>query len=320
MPSPILIVGSFIQDLTFHVPRFPAPGETLLGEFVTGPGGKGSNQAIAAARTGVPTAFVGAVGNDVFGDAAQKFHTKEGIEHHFLRIADVPTGTAGISVNAQGQNCIVVALGASGRFDADAIQEKWILDAEVLVLQFEIAPKTVADLLKRGRQLGRTTLLNPAPMNDVVDLDILKNVDILIPNETEFAAIIRRHPAVGDPTFTEERLAALSGSELHALCRRLGVPATIVTLGKRGCFVSQPTGFEVVPILPGVEAIDTTGAGDAFVGGFASGLVQFEGDMLQAARFGNVVAGLSVTKRGAALAMPQRAEIAEAWERMSSFA
>ncbi|HEY5752988.1 MAG TPA: ribokinase [Chthoniobacterales bacterium] len=314
MPSPILIVGSFIQDLTFHVSRFPAPGETLLGEFATGPGGKGSNQAIAAARTGVPTAFAGAVGSDAFGDGAEKFHAAEGIEHHFLRMPGVPTGTAGISVNAQGQNHIIVALGASGRFGPDAIEEKWIRDAEVLVLQFEIAPQTVAGLLERSRRLGRTTILNPAPMNDTVDLGILKNVDILIPNESEFASIVQRLPTIADPTFTEEKLAALSGADLHALCRQTGVPTVIVTLGKRGCFVSQPDGFEVIPILPGVTAVDTTGAGDAFVGGFASGLVQFKGDVLKAARFGTVVAGLSVTKRGAAIAMPQKAEIKKAWE------
>ncbi|HEY5891807.1 MAG TPA: ribokinase [Chthoniobacterales bacterium] len=317
MPSPILIIGSFIQDLTFHVSRFPAPGETLLGDFVTGPGGKGSNQAIAAARTGVPTAFAGAVGNDAFGDGAEKFHAAEGIEHHFLRMTDAPTGTAGISVNAQGQNHIIVALGASGRFGSDAIEEKWILDAEVVVLQFEIAPKTVASLLERSHRLGRTTILNPAPMNDTVDLGILKNVDILIPNESEFAAIARRHPAIANPMFTEELLATLPGAELHALCRQTDVPTVIVTLGKRGCLVSQPTGFEVIPILSGVDAVDTTGAGDAFVGGFASGLVRFKGDIPRAARFGSVVAGLSVTKRGAALAMPQKAEIEAAWARFS---
>jgi ribokinase len=170
MSSSILIVGSFIQDLTFHVARFPAPGETLLGEFVTGPGGKGSNQAVAAARTGVPTAFAGAVGNDAFGDGAEKFHTAEGIEHHFLRIADTPTGTAGISVNAQGQNHIIVALGASGRFGPEAIEDQWILDAEVLVLQFEIAPETVAgDAFVGGPNEDTNAEVKDAKTNDALE-------------------------------------------------------------------------------------------------------------------------------------------------------
>ncbi|MEO7932882.1 MAG: ribokinase [Chthoniobacterales bacterium] len=309
MSAPILVIGSFVQDLTFFVDRFPAAGETLVGQFTTGPGGKGSNQAVAAARAGAKTAFVGAVGHDAFGDAAEKFLAAEGIEQHLLRVPDAATGTAGITVNAQGQNQIVVALGASEKFTACQIDPALLAAAQIVVLQYEIHPQTVDDLLQLARAAGKTTILNPAPMHPAVDFSILANVDIFIPNETEFVTVVQRHPTLADASFTEEKLAALSPMELHSLCRRLGVPTVIVTLGKRGCFISQTSGHELVPACSGIQVVDTTGAGDAFVGGFAAGLIAFGGDIVRAARHGNVVAGLSVTKPGTAPSMPTQAEI-----------
>ncbi len=309
MSAPILVVGSFIQDLTFFVDRFPAAGETLVGRFATGPGGKGSNQAVAAARTGVKTAFAGAVGRDAFGDDAEAFLRGENIEQHLLRIDGAPTGTAGITVNANGQNQIVVALGASGKFSAAEIDPRFLEAAEILVLQFEIAPRTVVDLLKEARALGKTTILNPAPMNPEMDFAMLADVDIFIPNETEFVTVVRLHPQIADRSFTEEKLTSLTGPELHALCRKVGVPTVIVTLGKRGCFISGLDQWKIIPAITGIEAVDTTGAGDAFVGGFASGMIQFGRDVSRAARHANIVAGLSVTKHGTAPAMPTRAEI-----------
>ena len=309
MSAPILVIGSFIQDLTFFVERFPAAGETLLGRFVTGPGGKGSNQAVAAARAGAKTAFVGAVGNDSFGDDAETFLAVEGIETHLLRIPSAATGTAGITVDAAGQNQIVVALGASGSFQSSQIDMEVFMAAKIVVLQLEIHLQTVVNSLKLARDLGKTTILNPAPMNPTLDFSILSNVDIFIPNETEFVSVVQRHPSLANPDFTEEQLSALSPAQLHALCRKLEVATVIVTLGKRGCFISQQNQFELVPACTGITAIDTTGAGDAFVGGFAAGLMEFEGDVVRAVHRGNVVAGLSVTKHGTAPAMPKRAEI-----------
>ncbi len=305
----VLVIGSFIQDLTFFVERFPAAGETILGRFVTGPGGKGSNQAVAAARAGAKTAFVGAVGDDPFGDGAETFLAAEGIEKHLLRIPAAATGTAGITVNASGQNQIVVALGASENFHASQIDIRLFEAAKIVVLQLEVHLQTVTDSLKIARDLGKTTILNPAPMNPKFDYIILENVDIFIPNETEFVTVVQRHPSLANSAFTEEQLSAMNLESLHALCRKIGVPTVIVTLGKRGCFISQENRFELVPACTGITAIDTTGAGDAFVGGFAAGLIEFEGDVVRAARHGNVVAGLSVTKHGTAPSMPKRAEI-----------
>ncbi len=294
MSAPILVIGSFVQDLTFFVERFPSTGETLVGRFATGPGGKGSNQAVAAARAGAKTAFVGAVGHDAFGDGAMTFLTGEGIEQHLLRISDSATGTAGITVNAQGQNQIVVALGACEKFTATEVDIALLEAAEIVVLQFEIHPQTIADLLKLARASGKTTILNPAPMHPAVDFSILANVYIFIPNETEFVTVVQQHPALTDADFTEEKLTSLSAMELHSLCRKLTIPTVIVTLGKRGCFISLANDFELVPACEGIQVIDTTGAGDAFVGGFAAGLIEFGGDIVRAARYANVVAGLSV--------------------------
>lgn len=309
MPSPILVVGSFVQDLTFFVDRFPLAGETLAGKFVTGPGGKGSNQAVAAARAGVQTAFFGAVGTDAFGDGARRFLAAEGIEQQLLSIADTGTGTAAILVNSEGQNSIVVALGASEKFGLQDVPSALLEAAEILVVQLEIHLDTVRDLLQTGRKLGKTTILNPAPMNSQLDFSMLADVDIFIPNETELVAIVKAHPSLALSDFSEEKLHAFTHDELQMLCRRLGVPTVIVTLGKKGAFISRDSGFEFVPALEGLKVVDTTGAGDAFVGGFSAGLVRFQGDILRAARYGTIVAGLSVTKMGTAPAMPTLAEI-----------
>jgi len=309
MPSPVLVIGSFVQDLTFFAERFPAAGETLLGRFVTGPGGKGSNQAVAAARAGAQTAFVGAVGEDAFGQGAEAFLLAEGIETRLIRVAEAATGTAGITVNTSGQNNIVVALGANEMFTAADVDPALIDGARIVVLQFEIHLQTIRDLLQIARAAGKTTVLNPAPMNPAVDFSMLELVDIFIPNETEFVAVVQRHPAVLETDFSEEKLLSLPSEELHRLCRKLGVATVIVTLGKRGCFLSQVDGYELVPACAGISVVDTTGAGDAFVGGFVAALAQFGGNIAQAARHGNIVAGLSVTKRGTAPAMPTKSEI-----------
>ena len=309
MSSPILVVGSFVQDLTFFVDRFPDAGETIIGRFASGPGGKGSNQAVAAARAGAKTAFVGAVGNDSFGDDAETFLKSENIETRLIRVPNAPTGTAGITVNGSGQNQIVVALGASEMFVVEEIDPRLLQEAQIVVVQFEIHPQTVASVLRLAHGLGKTTILNPAPMNPEMNFSLLALVDIFIPNETEFVSVVRLHPDLSDVHFSEEKLHSLTPGQLHELCRKLEVPTVIVTLGKRGCFISQATGFELIPACQGISVVDTTGAGDAFVGGFAAGLLKFDGDMSLAARMATVVAGLSVTKQGTAPAMPNLAEI-----------
>lgn len=309
MKPQVVVVGSFVQDLTWKCPEFPKPGETVVGTFVTGPGGKGSNQAVAAGRTGVPTMFIGAVGQDAFAEDARRFYRANKIGARFIEKPGHATGTAGILVSAAGQNEIIVALGANAVIARRDIDPRLIAGARVVVSQLESNLTTAAHVLRSARKAGACTVLNPAPMRPDFDVRLLRDVDVLIPNETEFTALVNRLPATGRTDFTEGELAGLTPAELHTLCRALGVPVVIVTLGARGCLVSQSTGHAFIPAYR-VKAIDTTGAGDAFVGGFAAGLVKFDGDLEQAARFGNAVAALSVTKFGTAPSMPTAKEIA----------
>ncbi len=303
----VLVVGSFVQDLSFRCERFPAPGESVVGVFADGPGGKGLNQAVAATRAGVPAGFIGAVGRDAFGAGARVFCRAAGIRARFLTKPGHATAAATVLVNRAGQNQIVVALGASARLHPRDVPAAAVRGARVVVCQHEANLEINAHVFHLARRAGATTVLNPAPMRPDLTPALLANVDVLIPNETEFAALVNQRG--GARRFTVARLHALAPAALQALCRTLGVPTVIVTLGKKGVFVSQPAGATFLPAHR-VRAVDTTGAGDAFVGGFAAGLVKFSGDVLAAARFGNAVAALSVTKAGTAPAMPTQREIA----------
>ena len=299
---PIVVVGSFNQDLTWTCAEFPAPGETIVGRFQTGPGGKGANQAVAAARAGGATAFVGALGDDGFGREAETFLRSEGIALHLAR-KKLPTGNAAIFVNRHAQNQIVIALGANAALARRDVPAALVRHARVVVCQHETNLALNAHVFRTARRAGVTTVLNPAPMRADFDDQILDLTDVLVPNETEFVALVNRRG------FTEKKLAALADHDLHELCRSFDVPTIILTLGARGCFVSQSRGHLSIPAHPGLKVVDTTGAGDAFVGGFAAGLVRFGGNIAAAARYGNAAAGLSVTKFGTAPSMPARRDI-----------
>ncbi|MDA0348707.1 MAG: ribokinase [Verrucomicrobia bacterium] len=312
MASSIVVIGSYVQDLTFHLPEFPKPGQTLIGNFQSGPGGKGSNQAVAAARTGVSTAFIGATGQDAFAGVAREFHQSEGIDSHLaIKPAD-ETGTAGILVNQHGENEIVVALGANASLTPADIPGDIIANAGIVVTQLECNLEATNHALKLARLEGVTTLLNPAPMRDDFPMDMLDNVDILIPNETEFAHLLRTKCPESHGSFEEAEIQGIDPEVLHELCREFGVPTFIITLGSKGCFVSTIGSHFQTDSMKGIDVVDTTGAGDAFVGGFASGLQTFDGDIKKAAEYGNVVAGLSVTRRGTAPSMPYKDEIEKA--------
>jgi ribokinase len=309
MQPHVVVVGSFVQDLTWKCAAFPAAGETVVGTFVTGPGGKGSNQAIAAGRAGARTLFVGAVGRDTFAADAKKFYRAEGIGARFVEKPPHATGTAAILVNAAGQNEIIVALGANAALRPADVPAAALRHARVVVTQHESDLRTVAAVLRAARRVGATTIHNPAPMRADFDPALLKHVDVLIPNESEFAAIVNLLGVGPKPALTADAVAALPPEQLHAVCRALQVPTVIVTLGSKGAFVSQADGGTLIPSHK-VNVVDTTGAGDAFCGGFAAGLVKFAGDILAAAHFGNAVAALSVTKFGTAPSMPTAREIA----------
>ena len=302
----IVVIGSFMQDLCWRTDRFPNPGETIVGVSSAGAGGKGSNQAIAAARAGGSTLFIGAVGKDVFGKAAQAFYRAEGIPARLVEKPKAGTGTAAIIVDKTGQNQIVISLGANALLGVRDMDLDAIAGAEVVVGQLESNQETTKKMLSFARENGATTVLNPAPMPAAFDRSILDAVDVVIPNENEFLALLGAC-AIDGPK-TPEALVATADDALHALCRKVGVYTVIVTLGRHGVFVSEPD--RCTRLKPHkVKAVDTTGAGDAFVGAFAAGLVRFEGIALAAARFGNAAAALSVTRPGTAASLPRLPEI-----------
>lgn len=319
MSPRVVVVGSYIQDLSFYTKAFPRPGETVLGDCRLGAGGKGFNQAVAAARAGAPTLFIGAVGRDAFAAGAKQFAATVGLQTHLVEKPKHPTGAAAISVNAAGQNTIIVSPGANLALHRPDVPLAPLQAAEVVVCQGESDYRTVAHVLRIGRQAGAVTVFNPAPMRADFDPRVLRHTEVLMPNESEFVALVRGHagcatllrtgPYRDAGEFGEPALRALKPEALHRLCRGLQVPVVILTLGARGCFLSQPDGFLRMTAHP-VEVVDTTGAGDAFVGGFAAGLVKFRRDLGRAADFANAVAALSVMQPGTAASMPCTREIA----------
>ena len=309
MSAPIIVIGSYVQDLTFFTPQFPNPGETVIGTFKTGPGGKGSNQAIAAMRAGVSTAFIGAVGDDAFASVAKVFHVQEGVDARWHNIEGVSTGAASIVVNDQGQNEIVVALGACDHLAGDAVSRHMPESAEVVVSQLETHLDGAIAAMELGRKMGALTVLNPAPIRKDFPPAILGDVDVLIPNETEFVSILKILNSECWNDFSEADLLSLDDADLHNICRAIGVPTVIVTLGARGAFLSTPDRYRQFPPLKGIQVVDTTGAGDAFVGGFAAGWVLHKQNLDLAVQYGIIVSGLSVTQMGTAPAMPHVEQI-----------
>lgn len=295
MAAKIVVVGSFNMDLTAYMERLPRPGETVSGRlFVTGPGGKGSNQAVAAARLGADVTFIGRVGQDVFAESALNTWQQEGINTDYvIRDPQHATGVAPIWVDDSGENSIVVVLGANlamQQSDVDAAADV-IASADVLICQLEINYDIVEYALRVAKQKGIRTILNPAPAGRIAP-EVLALADYLTPNETEL-----------------EALSGMSGAvepAARALLTR-DDQIVVVTVGAQGAQWVSRTGSSRLPAFP-VNVVDTTGAGDAFSGGFAVALA--EGRSLEdAITFANATAGLCVTRPGTAPSMPTRAEV-----------
>ncbi len=311
----VVVVGSYNQDHVWSTDALPAPGATRLGLYSSGAGGKGFNQAVAAARAGAPTCFVTAVGADAAAQTVRQLAEGDGITLFAQVHADQPTGTAGIFVDAEGRNVIVVAPGANAALSSDFIarQADALAQAGVVLAQLEVNANAVLTALLAGRAAGAVTILNPAPANAATTPELLAAADILTPNETEFAAMLARHCAV---TVKPDDVAALPGPALHALCRVLAHHATLVlTLGAKGSFVSHPEaamrGDEAAfyPVAAtAADVVDTTGAGDAFNGALAAQLVlSAAAPFAQAVAFANRYAGLSTEHPGGAASMPRLA-------------
>ncbi len=307
----VVIAGSFNIDHVWRVAALPQPGATLLGEYSTGPGGKGFNQAIAARRAGANTVFICALGDDPGAQWARQLCTHDQLQLHAALTA-APTGTAGIYVDAQGRNSIVIGAGANALLSPDFIDTALssVFAGDVVLSQLESPLESVTRLLERGRAVGATTLLNPAPANVAIDRAMLSRVDVLTPNETEFAALLARH--TGEKV-DADKVTELGQSRLHELCRDLLPNGTVViTLGASGCFVSHAEAqlrndsknCYHVP-AESAQVVDTTGAGDAFNGALAASLASKTTRVFaEHIQFATSYAARSTEHAGAALSMP----------------
>jgi ribokinase len=296
----IVIIGSVNMDLVLRVPRMPMPGETLAGDkFMTIPGGKGANQAVACARLAAPgtaVAMVACVGDDAFGTQMRHSITACGIDDRYIdEVAGEATGIASIMVDAQAQNSIVIAAGANGRLDVERIERArpLIEQASIVLLQLEVPMATVIHSIELAHALGKTVVLNPAPAQ-ALPRELLQKIDYLILNEIE-AAMLAEQPSEDIP---------LLADKLHAL----GARNVVVTLGEKGVYGSFADGQQRHLPARKVQAVDTTAAGDTFIGGFIGAIAQGR-DQFDAIAYAQAAAALSVTRVGAQTSIPTRDEV-----------
>lgn len=292
----ITVVGSFAVGMTLRTTRMPVFGETLLGsEFDMGPGGKGSNQAVGAARLGAQAHFAGIIGADKLGEIALDLYAAEGVNTRYLQqTGELATGVGFIILNEAGENGIILDMGANELMDPDFVDgvEAQIARSDVVMTVLELPVEAAARAMELGRKHGVRTILNPAPAV-ALNGDVLRNVDYLTPNETELRILLDLPPT--DPTPTEELAAEL---------RRRGVGNLIVTMGEDGALAMTDAGVMRVPGVP-VEVVDTTGAGDAFNAGLAVALAEGQ-DLLNAVKFAVCAGAVACTRLGVIPALGNR--------------
>uniref|UniRef100_UPI003B3A8CA3 ribokinase n=1 Tax=Herbaspirillum huttiense TaxID=863372 RepID=UPI003B3A8CA3 len=296
----IVIIGSVNMDLVLRVPRMPLPGETLAGDkFMTIPGGKGANQAVACARLAAPgssVAMVACVGDDAFGGQMRQSITACGIDDRYIdEVAGEATGIASIMVDANAQNSIVIAAGANGRLDVERIERARpvIEQASIVLLQLEVPMDTVIHSIELAHALGKTVVLNPAPAQ-ALPRALLQKIDYLILNEIE-AAMLAEEQSEDIP---------LLAQKLHDL----GARNVVVTLGEKGVYGSFADGQQRHLPARKVQAVDTTAAGDTFIGAFIGAIAQGR-DQFDAIAYAQAAAALSVTRVGAQTSIPTRDEV-----------
>jgi ribokinase len=304
----VVVFGSSNTDMTVRLPRLPAPGQTVLGHsFLTTPGGKGANQAVAARRAGAEVVFVTAVGDDAMGREALALYRREGIDVDHARVVEgVASGVALIFVGEDGENMIGVAPGANHRLtpeDVDRLPASVFRRGDVLLVSLEIPLETAIGAIRRGFDAGMYTILNPAPAPSLSESgvrELLKNVVVLTPNRVEARALAGLAPdPVVEPDWRECGLRLVG----------MGAACAIITLGSRGCQIVAAKPLRPIP-APQVEAVDTVGAGDAFNGALAVALAE-DRDTQDAAAWAVAAAALAVTRAGAQAALPYRDAIDE---------
>lgn len=292
----VVVVGSYNTDLLLRLSQLPFPGETVLAhQLMQTHGGKGSNQAVAAARLGAEVTLIARIGADSFGDAALEFWQGEGIDTRFVvRDPHLPTGLAPILVDHDGENMIAVAMGANANLSASDLDAAYtaITRADLLITQLEIDHRAATYAMQLGKRARIMTILNPAPATDVT-LDMLVHADILTPNEIELEQLYG-----SESLYIDEVADYLLTSEQQTV---------VVTLAEQGARWIKRSGTAAIPTIP-VDAIDSTGAGDAFTA--ALGVALAEGKALEEAiMFANACGALCVTRAGAAVSMPHRHEV-----------
>ena len=306
MRPALVVVGSLNMDFVVSVERLPAPGETVLGrDFQMIPGGKGANQACAAAKLGgsaVDVRMIGRVGYDVFADHLKASLSAAGVDVSAVHATKAqPTGVALIWVDRQGQNSIVVASGANMELNAADVEamRKIFRGARLALFQLETPLETVAAALRLAREEGLVTILDPAPARPL-SAGMLSLVDILTPNESEALVLLGKPPA---------RVMAEDAPALAEALLRIGPRAVILKLGDQGCAHYDGNAHRHAPCFP-VDVRDTTAAGDTFNAALAVALAEGQA-MPEALRFANAAAGISVTRLGAQASAPTRAEVAQ---------
>ena len=300
MTTPIItVVGSFAVGMTLRTARMPHFGETLLGaDFDMGPGGKGSNQAVGAARLGALACFAGIIGDDKLGEIATDLYVAEGVDTTYLtKTSAMATGVGFIILNAAGENGIILDMGANKLMDAAFVDrlEEQIQRSSIVMSVLELPIAAAARAMSIGRRHGVRTIFNPAPAAPLDDA-VLANVDYLTPNETELRILMGLAP--NDPTPTEELAQQLKAR---------GVGTLIVTLGEKGALLCADDAPILVPAIA-VDVVDTTGAGDAFNSGLAVALAEGR-DLLDAVRFANCAGALACTRLGVVPALATRAAV-----------
>ena len=296
----IVVVGSLNMDLVIHTDWLPRIGETVIGrDFARIPGGKGANQAVAAARLGGNVSMIGCVGDDIFGSVLLENLHKNKVDIQNIKVVDnSSTGLAMIIVN-NGDNCIILSSGANFEMKAEDIEslERFISGFDILITQLEIPMEIVRMTLRMAKKNGLFVILNPAPAQNLDD-ETLRCVDVIVPNETEAEHL------TGNPIADDQSLR--DGIRFF---HEKGIPHCVITLGSKGVVYGGPDGIVRLPAMT-VQTVDTTAAGDSFVGALAVQISQ-NVEISEAIRFCNMAAALTVTRHGAQESLPTRAEMEE---------
>lgn len=298
--SGVCVLGIFVADTAYLAERMPAIGETLIGSgFSVGPGGKGSNQAVAAAKAGAGTRFITKIGDDTFGKMALATYDNAGVTPALEVMSREPTGAAFIFIDEKtGDNAIIVYPGAAGTITTNFVDGKAsvIRSSRVFVTQLEQPAESALKALEIARGAGVITVFNPAPAESF-PMAMLALCDYVVPNETEASALVGF--AVNNVDTARQAAGVL---------RNMGAGAALITLGEQGVYVQSEAHDVHIASVSSDTVIDTSGAGDAFVGGFCTAISE-DKDLIAAVRFGCATAGIAVTRRGTGPAMPSREEI-----------